>query len=226
MLEPWQRKRGAERMTVAKHVADLREFVEAECGGEKVWLVGSSWGAMLGLAFAAGFGEMVGGIVLVGCGTFDRASRKRMHELIEDRMTEAVRQRVAEIKREVTDEDERLKLTGEAILPVYAHDPVTTDLEIDHCDATGHVETWSDMVRLQEAGTYPKAFEGIRCPVLMLHGSEDVHPGGMIRDSLLGVLPQIEYLEWKQCGHYPWIERGLGDAFFSRLIGWLRNNAG
>ncbi len=47
--------------------------------------------------------------------------------------------------------------------------------------AKGHHESWSDMVRLQESGVFPARFASIRCPVLMLHGSYDPHPGALIR---------------------------------------------
>lgn len=224
VLEPWQRRRSDKRLTVAAHVADLHKFLTTECAGEQVAIVGSSWGAMLALAFTAEHQKIVSSLVLIGSGTFDRASRKRMHALIEDRMTDDVRERVAAIKRDVADEDERLRQTGEAILPVYAHDPVTTDLEIDHCDAKGHVETWSDMVRLQETGKYPAAFTRINCPVLMLHGAEDVHPGEMIRANLSTVIPHLEYIEWPKCGHYPWIERRVSDTFYNSITTWLLKN--
>jgi pimeloyl-ACP methyl ester carboxylesterase len=77
------------------------------------------------------------------------------------------------------------------------------------------------MVRLQEEGVYPAAFAAIRSPVLMLHGAVDPHPGGLIRESLERYLPQIEYREWEQCGHYPWLEREVREEFFLVLRGWL-----
>ncbi len=223
VLEPWQRDRDPERLTVARHVTDLRDFITEHATDAKPALVGSSWGAMLALAHAAEHPDNVGPIVMIGSGTFDRASRKRMHELIEERMTPDIKAEVAHIKRDVADPDERLQQTGQAILPIYAHDPVTTDLEIDHADAKAHLETWSDMIRLQESGTYPAAFTAITSPVLMLHGDVDPHPGSMIRDTLLPVIPHLEYHEFPNCGHYPWIERVASDAFYELLINWLNN---
>jgi hypothetical protein len=40
------------------------------------------------------------------------------------------------------------------------------------------------MMRLQEAGVYPQAFEAIRAPVVMQHGAADPPSGEMIRASL------------------------------------------
>ena len=58
-------------------------------------------------------------------------------------------------------------------------------------------------------------------PVLMLHGAADPHPGGMIRTSLLQYIPQLEYREWGTCGHYPWLEQDVREAFLTELRAWL-----
>jgi pimeloyl-ACP methyl ester carboxylesterase len=89
------------------------------------------------------------------------------------------------------------------------------------CDARAHRETWDDMMRLQDQGVYPASFAAIRAPVLMLHGTVDPHPGQMIRDSLQRYLPQLEYREWRRCGHCPWLERAVWQEFFTVLREWL-----
>ncbi len=78
-----------------------------------------------------------------------------------------------------------------------------------------------DMLKQQAAGVYPRAFAAIRSPVIMLHGASDPHPGRMVRAALLPHLPQLEYQEWERCGHYPWLEKAVRDAFFDFLRGWL-----
>lgn len=124
-------------------------------------------------------------------------------------------------RKAVPDRDQRLRVQSDLILPLYSWDLVTTDLELERCDARAHEETWADMVRLQEQGVYPAAFSAIRSPVLMLHGAADPHPGRLIRESLEPYIPHIEYREWEHCGHYPWLERAARDEFFSVLRGWL-----
>ena len=69
-------------------------------------------------------------------------------------------------------------------------------------------------MRLQDEGMYSAKFSGIQVPILMLHGTFDPHPGRMILSSLNSYLPQIEYHEWDQCGHHPWLERAAGEDFF------------
>lgn len=55
----------------------------------------------------------------------------------------------------------------------------------------------------------------------MLHGAVDPHPGELIRASLHEHLPQLEYREWEQCGHYPWLEPVVRDEFMAVLRDWL-----
>ena len=105
-------------------------------------------------------------------------------------------------------------------LPLDSFDLVSP-AELCECDARAHEETWNDMVRLQEAGVYPARFDAIECPVTMLHGAVDPHPGTMIRDSLRPPMPQLEYHEWQNCGHYPWLERAVGDEFYATVGAWL-----
>ena len=221
VLEPFQRDSGPGPLTVALHVADLHGVVESLGPGARPALVGSSWGAMLALAYASAHPGSAGPLVLVGCGTFDRAARSRFQALVEERTGAALRARLAALEEEIPDPDARLRATGDALLPLYAVDPVTEDLEAASVSARANRETWQDMIRLQAAGVYPAALAAIRSPVLMLHGAFDPHPGAMIRDSLRPFLPGLEYVEWDRCGHYPWIERAVREEFFAVLRGWL-----
>ena len=190
-------------------------------GGTRPALVGSSWGAMLALAYGAAHPDRVGPIVCIGCGTFDRLARDRMRAILEERMDEGLRRRLECLPEEINDPNERLETMGNLLLPLYSYDLATTDMEIESCDARAHHETWEDMLRLQAEGVYPAAFESMDVPVLMLHGAVDPHPGPMIRASLEPYLPQLEYREWERCGHYPWLEKAVRDEFFSVLGEWL-----
>lgn len=199
VLEPLQRGSGDEPLTVATHISDLHEVIRHFSPGSAPALIGSSWGAMLALAYAAAHPDSAGPLILVGCGTFDLTARAQLHETLR----------------------RRLKGTAEALAPVYSYDPVPDASGDEQVDARAQEETWNDMVRLQGEGIYPAAFASIKCPVLMVHGTFDPHPGRMIRASLQSYLPQLEYRELDECGHYPWLERAAAGAFFSILREWL-----
>lgn len=221
VIEPFQRRSGDGPLTVARHVEDLREVLASTFPGERPALVGSSWGAMLALAFAAEHPAAAGPLVLVGSGTFDPESRRLYREATESRMTEDLRRRLAAMEAEVADPDERMRRRGDLLLPLSCVDPVTRDLECPEVDSRGLEETWNDMLRLQDEGVYPAAFARIESPVLMLHGTFDPHPGRAIRDGLAPHLRRLEYREWDRCGHFPWIERAVREEFFRVLREWL-----
>jgi len=221
VLEPMQRGSGAEPLTVARHVADLHELVEARCGKARPALVGHSWGAMLALAYAAAHPGCTAGLVLIGCGTFDPVARARMRAILEERMDDGLRRRMERLQWEFPDPNERLRVLGNLTLPLYSYEILSSGLGAEVCDALAHRETWEDMVRLQEKGVYPATFAAIDVPVIMLHGAADPHPGQMIQAGLKPYLPQLEYYEWERCGHYPWLERHVGVEFFAVLRDWL-----
>jgi len=226
VLEPFQRPSGGEPLTVARHVQDLHELIVDRCedqlaAGQPPAIVGSSWGAMLTLAYAAEYPAAAGPLVLIGCGTFDTVARARFLELITDRMDDEARQLLDGLADEVPDEDERMRAMDRLITPLYSHDLVAPVSGARDYDCQAYQETWDDMIRLQDEGVYPAAFAAISSPVLMLHGAVDPHPGGMIRDSLAPLLPQLEYREWERCGHYPWLEREVRIEFFAALREWL-----
>jgi len=221
VLEPLQRGSGGEPLTVARHIADLHELLESCCRDARPSLVGHSWGAMLGLAYAAAHPDRAGSLVLIGCGTFDPAARDRMRGIIEERLDEGLRRRMKRLPEEIPDPDERLQATSALMLPLYSYELASNDLEVESCDSRAHHETWQDMVRLQEEGVYPAAFAAIHAPVLMLHGAADPHPGPMIRASLQPHLPHLEYHAWERCGHYPWLEKAVRDEFLAILHEWL-----
>lgn len=198
VYEPLQRGSGDEPLTVARHVADLHALI-ADTGAERPALVGESWGAMLALAYAAAHPDQVGPLALIGCGTWDEGARGVLRATLAERHVER---------------------HGLAVYDFDA-EPDPPDPDAPPFDERAHLETWEDMVRCQRAGLYPAAFAAIRGPVKMFHGDFDPHPGALVRDSLLAVLPQLEYQSWVECGHSPWRERRVREEFRVALREWL-----
>jgi pimeloyl-ACP methyl ester carboxylesterase len=219
VVEPFQRGSGAERLTVARHVADLHDVINFYAGCCHPALLGASWGAMLALAYAAAHPGSTGPLILVGCGTFDLVARAELQRIIAQRMNDDIRARLK--CTDQLDQDKRLKASAEAMLPVYSYDLLASPHEEDKVDARAHHETWDDMVRLQAEGIYPAAFAAIKVPILMVHGTFDPLPGRLILEGLRPYLPQLEYRELGRCGHYPWLERAAADTFFSLVSEWL-----
>jgi pimeloyl-ACP methyl ester carboxylesterase len=205
VLEPLQRPSGGAPLTVAQHIADLDEIVrslgDGGGGDARPALIGSSWGGMLALAYAAAHPAAARAVVVIGSGTFDLEARARMRALLDERRGLSF------------DAQYTFAAAGDEETPGRAFDRVANQ------------ETWNDMLRLQTEGVYPAAFRAILVPVLMLHGTYDPHPGALIRDGLAPLIPQLEYREWERCGHYPWLEKHARDDFYATLRAWLRAHA-
>lgn len=226
VLEPFQRGHGDQPLSVSRHIEDLHTLLVTRSKGSLPALVGSSWGAMLALAYAAEQPGTAGPLVLIGCGTFDTSARSRLDENLAGRIDDDLQHRINAVAKSIPDPDRRLRKIGDLLLPAYSYDPIIDHLADVQCDAVAHRETWGDMLRLQANGIYPAAFAAIASPVLMLHGAVDPHPGPLIRDSLTPFVPQLEYHELQHCGHYPWLERHARDGFFEMLNGWLKKQLG
>lgn len=218
VLEPLQRRSGPVPLTVSRHVADLAAIL-----AEPAILVGWSWGAMLGLSFTAAHPARARSLILVGCGTYDAAARAAYHDAMAERLGAAGRARQAELRRQLeqaADAATRDRIgaaLGNLASRAQAFEPVAEDGAAEF-DAAGHEETWRDVLRLQDNAVEPQAFTAITCPVLMLHGRDDPHPGPAIRDSLLPYLPHLEYVELSRCGHVPWLERWGRKPFLRSLL--------
>ncbi len=228
VLEPWQRRSGAAPLTVAQHVADLREVAPAGAV-----LVGHSWGAMLAMSYAVAHGDQVASIVLVGCGTYDEETRALYRRRIDERRGPEGRARLDDLRRRLAAcrdpalADALLAEIGDLADRAMATDPVPdpASQEGPPPDARGHDETWNDVLRRQAEGLEPAAFAAIRVPVLMLHGDDDPHPGPETRDLLRRFIPHLEYRGFPRCGHVPWAERHARDAFLAALSAWITRPA-
>jgi len=227
ILEPWQRGRGTEPLTVATHVADLHEVVTGGMISKPV-LVGESWGAMLALAYAAAHPNAVQATVLVGCGTFDEEARAQFVRTRDQRKTADMLRQLEQLQVDCPDAAKRCMLEHELTRRVYEYEPMPAhagDQLPGPFDMKAHIETWNDMLGLQKESVYPAAFAAITCPVLMLHGDYDPHPGPAIYSSLKRFIPQLEWREIEKCGHSPWNERWACDSFFKILLEWIREHA-
>ncbi|MHB9003675.1 MAG: alpha/beta fold hydrolase [Coriobacteriia bacterium] len=222
VLEPLMRPAGTLPMTMDQHAEDI-----AQIAPPQATYIGWSWGAMLGLTFASLYPDRVKSLVLVGCGAYDEASReehlaRRRASLGAD--GEARYFDLLARMRTTTDVEWANSLLGqvtELVEKSQAVEPIGLTATDTVPDAAGYLETWADVIRLQRDHIEPARFSAIGCPVLMLHGEEDTHPGHLIRDVLQIHVTQLAYIGIPACGHVPWYERYGREAFFTALKQWI-----
>ncbi len=212
VVEPFQREAGEAKLTVDAHVEDLHDLIKIKCQEEKPTLVGHSWGAMLALAYAASYGDSVSRLILVGCGTFDNASRAEFRARHKKLMTEGKQRQISEIEA-IANVDEKSKQLAHFYDELYAYEMIEGDRPAVRFDFESHIQSWNDMVRQQEMGVYPQAFSKIKNLVVMIHGQFDPHPGRLIFENLRQYVGQLEYIDLEMCGHSPWEEKSARDEF-------------
>jgi pimeloyl-ACP methyl ester carboxylesterase len=225
VLEPLQRGSGNGSLSVAVHVADLREALRDSLREGPIHLVGFSWGAMLALTYAARYPDDVDRVIAVGCGTFDSRARRAYQAEMSQRMGPDVRARVDELQaRLVAEPNQSMRDTlfaelGNIYTRLGAFDPLEIEgTEAVHADERAFRETWSDAVSLQTQGVQPAEFARITAVVTMIHGSDDPHPRWLIHESLSPFIRTLTYRELPRCGHKPWTERRAQNAFYAALI--------
>jgi pimeloyl-ACP methyl ester carboxylesterase len=219
VLEPYQRGHSDQQLTVSTHVDDLDRLIRQRCARPPI-LVGHSWGAMLVLAYAAAHPKGPAAVALIGCGTFSDTGRSEFKARFAARLTPTDRAELAEIAHNISDPDRRLAAEGRVATRASGYDLDGLG-DWATVDAVAHEETWADMLRLIEAGVYPAAFAAVTCPVLMIHGTVDPHPGELTRDELRTHGVHLEYLELPKCGHSPWLERQARGDFYRGLTAWI-----
>src|SRR5262249_49333384 len=156
----------------SQHVDDLSAIAPAGSA-----IVGHSWGAMLGLSFAACFPDRVSSLALVGCGTYDEECRAQFRSRLDSLMNDATRSRLealklltaietdAEVRAAFMRERGDLTMSIEAFELMDSLDDRSDSLQYD---AGANAETWNDVLRLQREGLEPQRFNRISWPVLML----------------------------------------------------------
>lgn len=214
ILEPLQT-----RDSLKGQIEELRDQLTDHASG-RVTLIGSSWGAVLALFFAAEYEEMAGKLILVGSAVFDAKSSARIEGRRLQRLTPAKRRRYETIMLELNrapenQRDKLMKEWGEILDDTDMYDPITQDLEIIEVQYDIFRKVWFDFTELRDQPGYLKnLFSKISLPILVIHGEYDPHPIEGIRPFLEECFTDIQFHLLPECGHYPWIERRAQDKFF------------
>ncbi|SYZ73429.1 putative hydrolase [Candidatus Zixiibacteriota bacterium] len=217
VLEPMQTKD-----SVQGQIDELRETI-LEHGLPRVTLIGSSWGAVLGLLFAASNLNMVRKLILIGSAVFDTENSSRIDAIRAGRLDDKSRQRYFEIKKLLGNVSDRQKLVlfeewGRLCSRADMFDPVTTDLEVIEVQSEINNMVWSDFKAMRDnPGCLRRLFTAVNIPVIVIHGDYDPHPIEGIRPFLESCIKDITFHILPQCGHYPWIERHAFARFYDIL---------
>lgn len=200
-------------LSVQSHVDDMSAIIR-----EPSNILGHSWGAMLTLSFACQHPEKCNQLILAGCGTYSPTSRAEYERRIAERTDITKKNWLKEAIHNAQNPDDRadaFKAYGDYATSIQAHDPIPDPYPDPNpkYDFEGHAQTWTDAMRLQKEGIEPARFSTIKCPVTLIQGKQDPHPGNLIYQDLKPHIPQLNIIELDQCGHEPWLERNARVSF-------------
>jgi len=208
-----------ETFTLAHYVADV-EALRAHLGLETLSLLGHSWGAMLGMAYAACFPQRVSRLVLISPGGPDMAFYPRFQAHIQNQLLPnelAALGYWSSPERVQAKPKQCLLEAWRLLLPGYLHaresmPPLIEDLTMDGGTPGVYELAVQDLAEHYDLREGLRAFAG---PVSVIQGEQDGIGLGGTREELRAALPQAHFTLLDACGHWPWYEQP--QAFFTAL---------
>ena len=216
VLEPLQTA-----ASVSAQVDELRETLISK-SDYPVTLVGHSWGAWLSFILAARHPNLVRKLILVSAGPFEEEYVMHLTEARFGRLLETERIEVRDLQRRLSDPAERdrssvFRRFGQIMSKADSYDALPDQSPNIEYHPDTYEKVWSEAKEMRRSGALLKSGEGIRCPVVAIHGDYDPHPADGVRIPLSRVLKNFRFELLTKCGHTPWLERHAIDRFYETL---------
>ncbi len=203
---------------IDRSVADLEEL-RVHFGYERWAVIGHSFGATLGLAYASAHPGRVTALVYCdGVGLDWPQHRVTAHARADARLGPAQRHRRDELEARERSWDEEVEWRTLCWVPDFA-DPEQAET-LARRDAARRLEiNFACNRAMGEEAKRRSAQERAACgrvtsPVLVVHGSEDPRPVEGI-NALVEALPDVQFELIGGTGHQPWVEQ---PQVFTRLV--------
>ncbi|WP_027368570.1 alpha/beta fold hydrolase [Desulfocurvibacter africanus] len=189
-----------------------------------ITLIGHSWGAWLGLIFAAHCPSFVKKLILVGSGPFEEKYASSIIDTRLKRLDEQERlfaHSFMESLRRGESQDEKAAFAqfGKLMAKADTYDPLPLGVEEEvNCRGDIFRKVWEEARALRQSGGLLDIARQVRCPVVAIHGDYDPHPSEGVRNPLSLVINDFQFILLPNCGHKPWVERSAKDAFHRILM--------
>jgi proline iminopeptidase len=197
--------------TMDRWVADLDEL-RAHLGHERWFVFGHSFGATLGLRYAAAHPDRVAGLVYCsGVGIGWPAHKAAFHDRARARRAPGEQARLDELSVADRTWDEEVEWRRLSWRPDFV-DPADADRFAAAASAPRlPINLACSRALNDEMNAWTVAEERewcsrVRTEVLVAHGTADPRPVDGVRD-LVDALPSVAFTEIEGAGHHPWVER-------------------
>lgn len=205
-------------------VPDLLEELHEQLSGAAppLTLAGHSWGAWLGLLYAALFPQEVKHLVLISCPPLED---KFVPQILQRRLALLPPEETAQYQHaqavlehradgnlpHALETLQRLTQQTDFYCPCEYDD---RDLEPDE---TQYAAVWPQAEQLRASGTLLAYARRVSCPITVLHGAQDPHPVQGVLEPLQACGKNVQILVWEKCGHSPFAETYARDKFYRFL---------
>jgi len=188
-----------------------------------VTLIGFSWGAWLSFIFTANYPEFVKKLILIGSGPFEEKYAAQIQEIRLSRLSKEEIEEVISLMAGLNDSATENKITafkrfGALFSKADAYDSIMFEFEVTVYRPDIFQSVWKDAAELRKSGELLELAKHIKCPVLAIHGDYDPHPAEGVNKSLSAILKSFRFIQLKNCGHRPWMERKAKEEFYKILI--------
>lgn len=216
ILEPLQTSDSVEGL-----LEELRVLLEMENHSPRV-LIGFSWGAWLGILFAARYPLLVKKLVLISSGPIEEKWVQNLMEKRLNRLNTEERARLQDLLIELQnplakDKDALLEKAGALFSKADAFDPIPDEPQPIQCHYDLYEKIWEEAKKIRASGDLLEAAKKIRCPVVAIHGEHDSHPFEGVKGPLSAALKDFQFILLHECGHCPWQERKAKGPFLAAL---------
>lgn len=215
ILEPLQAK-----YSIKELIDELKESIE-ENSDIPVTLVGYSWGAWLAIIFASTYPKLVKKVILISSAPFENKYIPIMDQTRKERMTEADRETLEQLSRELINTDINKKDIMEKMGKLYSkldsYSPISHDHSSIQLDLDMYNKIWHEASKMRESGKLLEYLKNITCPIIAIHGDYDGHPAEGVEEPLEKHSKDSKFILLKNCGHTPWYEEKAKEKFYTVL---------
>jgi proline-specific peptidase len=210
------------RYDLDAYVADLDAV--CEWAGDRVVLLGHSWGGVVCQAYMAAHPERVRGCLLVGSGPPTHAELARGGQRLNARIRALQNEGTLPATLTVPDDHDTEGTDYlQLVMPAYLGDP-SMELPPEVRGTRSDVRVNRETEQQVRGYDLRSRLAEVTVPSLIVHGEQD--PFGIeVAHAVQRALPSAEpRIEWLRCGHMPWIEDP--EAFRSAVEPFLRQVLG
>jgi len=210
---------------IKDHCDDLNSIVKTYSTAMRPVVIGSSWGAILALCYAARFPGKVHRFILIGTGPLDEGTYQTFIANIAARLSKPAlaRKKIlgAKMENKRLTRARRVRLDAEylkIILPVYNHNRSAFDgFEFEPRNHGPVGETDGDYAKRRKSGRLMADLRAVRDEVVAIHGDYDPIPFRSVLPRLAKGIGRFKGHVVRNSGHTPWLEKNSRAGFLRVL---------